>query len=67
MAERDKYERQVGRDWEDPLNLIRAQAPFDDVWGAVNPSLVKILKRKNVIPAIRISSRHRTGVYLDDD
>lgn len=52
MTERDKYERSVGRQWEDVLNWARAQASVDEVADKASPCLVKILNRSGGIPGL---------------
>lgn len=53
MTERDKYERNVGRQWEDVLNWARAQVSVDEVAEEAIPCLVKTLNQNGVIPGLK--------------
>ena len=52
MTERDKYQREVGRPWEDVLNLILAQAPVDEVADETIPCLCKTLNQSRGFPGL---------------
>ena len=52
MTERDRYERQVGREWVDALNLARAQAPVDEVADEAIQCLTKAQNKAGWIPCL---------------
>ncbi len=52
MTERDKYERKVGRQWEDVLNLARSQAPLDEVGDEAIQCLTKALNKTGGLPCL---------------